>query len=292
MFSLASLAEVLLPNHPRPTSMNMKAYHRSWNRLVGVGALFFLVSGGTAESQTSGASAHPRPLSINSLRVHYIPPSSPALQSIAREAAEDSMLEDAVGRLNRMLRLPLPVDVYARECGSPTSFYVPATRSVVVCYELLEKRRATIEGDAQSSDPVESALYFGRFVTVHEIGHAVISELALPVLGRAEDAADQFATWWYLIANEPAPVVSTQLALTDDALAEEDRPLGDTHEPPVERVLNLECWLYAEGVVPTPSSLLPEQRRTQCGSEWKGIQSSWFRLLRPYLLIKSSKSSS
>src|SRR5262245_59789931 len=32
------------------------------------------------------------------------------------------------------------------------------------------------------------------FVVVHELGHAVISQLKLPVLGREEDAADSFAT--------------------------------------------------------------------------------------------------
>ena len=31
------------------------------------------------------------------------------------------------------------------------------------------------------------------FVVAHEMGHAVISELKLPVLGREEDAADTFA---------------------------------------------------------------------------------------------------
>ena len=31
------------------------------------------------------------------------------------------------------------------------------------------------------------------FAVVHEVGHMLISELALPVLGREEDAADAFA---------------------------------------------------------------------------------------------------
>src|SRR5262245_19776632 len=32
------------------------------------------------------------------------------------------------------------------------------------------------------------------FATVHEVGHMLISEMGLPVLGREEDAADAFAT--------------------------------------------------------------------------------------------------
>ena len=35
-----------------------------------------------------------------------------------------------------------------------------------------------------------------RFVLLHELGHGLIDLYGIPVLGREEDAADRFATWW------------------------------------------------------------------------------------------------
>jgi len=35
-----------------------------------------------------------------------------------------------------------------------------------------------------------------RFVLLHETGHAFVDLYDIPVLGREEDAADRFATWW------------------------------------------------------------------------------------------------
>jgi hypothetical protein len=35
-----------------------------------------------------------------------------------------------------------------------------------------------------------------RFVLLHELGHGFVDLYNMPVLGREEDAADRFATWW------------------------------------------------------------------------------------------------
>ncbi|GLQ55565.1 DUF4344 domain-containing metallopeptidase [Devosia nitrariae] len=42
------------------------------------------------------------------------------------------------------------------------------------------------------------------FVLYHEVGHLLIDQLKLPVLGREEDAADNMATWTLLSKNTPA----------------------------------------------------------------------------------------
>ena len=46
----------------------------------------------------------------------------------------------------------------------------------------------------QIRDGVEFAIGNVLFVLLHETGHALISDLEIPVLGREEDAADQLAT--------------------------------------------------------------------------------------------------
>src|SRR6476660_4158442 len=49
------------------------------------------------------------------------------------------------------------------------------------------------QSEQQRRDLIEFVAGNVIFATVHEVGHMLISEMALPVLGREEDAADAFA---------------------------------------------------------------------------------------------------
>jgi hypothetical protein len=52
-----------------------------------------------------------------------------------------------------------------------------------------------------------------QFVLYHEVGHLLIDQLELPVLGREEDAADNMATWMLLRDQTP----ESEVALADAA---------------------------------------------------------------------------
>jgi Putative metallopeptidase len=68
------------------------------------------------------------------------------------------------------------------------------------------------------------------FVLTHELGHAVISEMDLPVLGREEDAADDFAilTALNVVANEYSLRVLVNAARGWFLSARRDRKEGET----------------------------------------------------------------
>ena len=55
-----------------------------------------------------------------------------------------------------------------------------------------QAKRAGAEIDAEQAEFVLGNVIFVLF---HEIGHALVSEFELPVLGREEDAVDRFATF-------------------------------------------------------------------------------------------------
>jgi hypothetical protein len=54
---------------------------------------------------------------------------------------------------------------------------------------------ATQSKQAKAEERDEFILGNVVFVLFHEFGHALVSELELPVLGREEDAVDRFATF-------------------------------------------------------------------------------------------------
>ena len=55
----------------------------------------------------------------------------------------------------------------------------------------------------ERADTLRFAVNNGLFTLYHEVAHLLIDKLALPVLGKEEDAADNFATWILLRKNSP-----------------------------------------------------------------------------------------
>lgn len=62
---------------------------------------------------------------------------------------------------------------------------------------------------SQRNDIIRFAANNSLFVLYHEVGHLLIDQLKLPVLGREEDAADNMATWALL--NEKTPEANKAL---------------------------------------------------------------------------------
>jgi hypothetical protein len=132
------------------------------------------------------------------------------------------------------------------------------------------------------------------FVLQHEMGHAQISERALPVLGaRDEDAADTFATLTMLKMRD---VMSDQV-LADAAIgwfltAKRDEKNGsmlafyDEHGLDKQRAFQVVCLMYGSDPVKfkklADMSKLPEGRRESCGPDYRNASFSWDALLKPH----------
>lgn len=183
-------------------------------------------------------------------------------------------------------RLSKTVHLRAHDCGDSRSVsYDPSSRTVLLCYRFVMHTFSEAERDG-SADPVEYARDVARFAIAHELGHALIDIYRLPVLGREEDAADQFAAYMFLEHGRPVPVLAAaqRFAAGDLSAGTDFDALRDEHALDQQRVANLTCWLV--GNAPEENAILadnlPASRLARCPSEFAQLRTSWKRLLAPH----------
>jgi hypothetical protein len=131
------------------------------------------------------------------------------------------------------------------------------------------------------------------FVLLHELGHALITELGLPVLGREEDAADSFAAITMLgMKNAFSERVLVDAArgwfLSDAAERRAGAPVAyyDAHSLSRQRAYQLVCYL-AGSDPPRFAALadetgLPAERRASCVADFSNAEWSWAKVLVPH----------
>jgi hypothetical protein len=221
----------------------------------------------------------------------------PALKSeryteLARDYTRDDPLQALAGELNAVLKLPVPVRLRYAECGEANAFYEPAERRITLCFELVEQIAedfgAQLDDDAELADAVNGAV---RFIVLHEVGHALVDVLKVPVTGREEDAVDQLSAW-LLIGDEAGDnaVLSAAAAFSLNGQARGDAGEGDfagEHSLDEQRYFSMVCWVYGRDPQRhadlVEASGLPAARAAGCVEEYTRLDASWRRLLQPQL---------
>jgi hypothetical protein len=131
------------------------------------------------------------------------------------------------------------------------------------------------------------------FVLMHEVGHAAIAEMGLPVLGREEDAADSFAT---------VSMIRMKDAFSERVLAEaakgwfyadrRDRVkkvpvvFYDSHSLDRQRAYQIVCLMVGSDPVKfadlAKTTGLPQDRQGTCRDDFNNADWSWNMLLKDH----------
>jgi Putative metallopeptidase len=132
------------------------------------------------------------------------------------------------------------------------------------------------------------------FTLLHEAGHAVVSELELPVLGREEDAADSFAATRLIIAGSAFPDrVLTEAAkgwfMTNRRDKKEGDPVPpyDAHGLDLVRAYQIVCFMVGSNEDKfkhlADETKLPKDRQDTCALDYSKAAKSWGLALKPHL---------
>lgn len=196
-------------------------------------------------------------------------------------------LDTIAARLNDSLRIPQDITLATAHCDEPNASYSPEGHRVTLCYELAKYLTERYVNRVGGEFVVTGTLVFAL---MHELGHALVDVLQLPVTGREEDAVDQLAI--ILLLNQGPSGDSLAFgaggwfSINARSGKLDDLAFADDHGLDRQRVYNLICWIYGRDPNRYPEVIhdgwLPENRAQRCPTEYLRMQRSWAQLLAPY----------
>ncbi len=225
--------------------------------------------------------------------IDYIEPRSPQFQDVYERIKKRKVLEELAEFL-APLRLPRTLRLKTKECGYNNAFYDPLEWSLNICYELvLDGEESAPKTPTKEGITPEDAVVGNLVDTLlHELGHAVFDILNIPVLGREEDAADQFSAFLMLQFGKDVARTGIKGAAYYYIWSESQRgtrafPFYDVHGTPQQRLYNYLCLGY--GGEPAAfqdfvdMGFLPKSRADNCAREYAQVKASFAKTILPHI---------
>ncbi len=216
-----------------------------------------------------------------------VKPTSARYNKIYELVQKDTTLRDFIRAMNNRIEFPGDVAIVVEECGEDNAFYSADSSKISICYEFLEHMMSIQDKNLK---PEEKLLNATAFTFLHEMGHALVDKLNLPITGKEENAVDELAM--VVLMSDTSDVtyyaaIEGAMQFYNDALNEDlhSFPFYDTHAPSLERyndMLVLIVGAYPEGtkdlVGEGPDQLHPD-RAEGAEDEYAKKLDSWRRLL-------------
>jgi hypothetical protein len=185
-----------------------------------------------------------------------------------------------------------------RACaGAPGSEHELERRVAEAVRTLADNPRLKGMSQAQREKHVEFVVGNLLFALGHEAGHAAISDMGIPVVGREEDAADIFATLMALMCEDGfGDRVLANAALGwffSDRRDRRERREGaeaayyDGHGMDLQRAYNVVCLMVGSNMGKfagvASAAKLPVERQATCQDDYLNAKWSWEQVLQPHL---------
>jgi hypothetical protein len=255
-------------------------------------SLFILLIAVSAGLHSDLAIARKSDLRSDRIRISYVPPKTPAHDTVFQLLKERKVLERFKEFLSP-LRLPRTLRLKLAGCdGESNAWY--EDDAITVCYEYIDDLLKNAPKEATSAGVTRVDAIVGPTLEVflHEVGHAVFDYLSVPVLGREEDAADQFAAYLLLqFAKDDARRLIAGVAYSYHVEASvpstKKNPFADEHSLPAQRFYNVLCTAYGADsklfADLVDKGYLPKERAEGCDGEYEQITRAMTKLIWPYV---------
>jgi hypothetical protein len=190
------------------------------------------------------------PVLSDNLSLQFDKAYSSDAKAMRRAILRSGRFHGIVRSVNRTLNLPEPVLVLFDDGDEGTSYYDPEEVEIVMEYGMLTETDELLAdvGMESSKDRLRTTLHVAEFFFYHELGHALIDTLDIPVVGKEEDAADGLAAYIILeLTDEPevALAAARQFLLESEYYDEsEEDSFYDEHSLDRQRYYNIVAWVY------------------------------------------------
>ena len=211
-------------------------------------------------------------------------------ERILVQLLQAAQLPKVFGLLSNALILPRNITIRVRG-GAAGPYYDPRTRTIILNHEFSALVLRVFQKEYPKITPRRLGELFAEleyFVLLHEVGHALIDQWDLPVVGREEDAVDAFST---IFMTEFVDEGEFALAGADffyylagtGKLSEVD--FADEHGLNKQRSYSIACWVYGSNTKRYGylKSVLPVERRVRCPDEYRKLKKAWLRFLEPHI---------
>lgn len=230
----------------------------------------------------------PSPDDTGSVSVHYGDSPNSDHQLLKQSLESWQAFNEAAADIDSAFVIPRSLQIVFSDCGEANAAYDPAQTAIFMCYELVNDLIADYRNFAMSDSALSTAVWQTTFfIFYHELGHALIDILDLPVTGREEDAVDQLATIILLESGSEgrdAALLGAGWFQRASLRAGADIPFWDEHSLNSQRYFNIVCWVYGSdpdshaGLL-GPDWGLPPERAQRCVAEYDRMNRAWMSVL-------------
>jgi hypothetical protein len=243
------------------------------------------------------------------VHITYEEPTDPSLKETYETLKEKRGLE-IFRELLGPFRLPEDLYIKAVGCdGIPNAYFFREKNdqaTIRICYEYIKevKDKLPKEITQDGIEPHEAMVGQLLFAILHEFGHAAFDLFQVPVFGRQEDAADQFATYIMLqFGGDKAHYLIKGAAYSYNGMIKslKDKPevtvhlaaFSSDHGAPQERFYNLVCIAYGHDpqrfAAMVEKGYLPEHRAKVCKYEYGNLRFAFRRMILPHIDVAKAR---
>ena len=198
-------------------------------------------------------------------------------------------------RLRHCMTVALLAVVLAGQAGAPSRAETKFESRLIEAARQLALADPRVQALDEARQRKLASFVLGNlvFLLSHELGHALISELKLPVLGREEDAADMFATLAMLfVGTDLSRQVLLDTAGSLRLMAEQDKVSGrqpaywGEHGLDLQRAYQIVCLMVGSRLrtfrAVATTAKMPEERQDSCKQDFERAAKSWSALLKDH----------
>ena len=219
-------------------------------------------------------------------RVAYPEAQDPMFVAMQQMFSQQDVLAAMVEPLNEHFPVSRDVTVELAECGREGAFYDAERPAVQLCYELLlalaDRLMAEDEEDGED-------VFVGAFglVLLHQVGHAMIDLLDLPVSVPVEEAADQLTVLMAAFAEGELDSMAEGAINLSAMGIDWENPGSGQAALGGPRMQTLLCLLYGtdpEGYAwLVEDAFLTSSRAEGCEEEYQQMEAEWLQMLSEHV---------